>query len=69
MGVPLAYSYDTLQAGLKVGASDINDFRKYKELKTAKDRFVVTPKNVTIDAYAAFDVTDEPVFIHVPALT
>jgi hypothetical protein len=68
MGVPLAYSYDTLQAGLKVGASDINDFRKYKELKTAKDRFVVTPNNVTIDAYAAFDVTDEPVVIYVPAL-
>jgi len=26
-GVPLAYNYDTLQAALKVGASDINDFR------------------------------------------
>ena len=67
-GAPLAYNYDTLQAGLKVGASDINNFRKYTELKTAKDRFVVTPNNVTIDAYAAYDVTDEPVVIYVPAL-
>jgi hypothetical protein len=67
-GIPLAYNYDTLREGLKVGASDINNFRKYTELKTAKDRFVVTPNNVTIDAYAAFDVTDEPVVIYVPAL-
>jgi hypothetical protein len=67
-GIPLAYNYDTLQAGLKVGATNINSFRKYTELKTAKDRFVVTPNNVTIDAYAAFDVTDEPVVIYVPAL-
>src|SRR5207249_1772363 len=27
------------------------------------------PNNVTIDAYAAFDVTDEPVIIYVPALS
>ena len=68
-GIPLAYNYDTHQAGLKVGAVDVNNFRKYTELKTAKDRFVVTPNNVTIDAYAAFDVTDEPVVIYVPALS
>jgi hypothetical protein len=68
-GIPLAYNYDTNQAGLKVGAVDVNNFRKYTELKTAKDRFVVTPNNVTIDAYAAFDVTDEPVVIYVPALS
>ena len=38
-GIPLAYNYDTHQAGLKVGAVDVNNFRKYTELKTAKDRF------------------------------
>jgi hypothetical protein len=68
-GIPLAYNYDTHQAGLKVGAVDVNNFRKYTELKTAKDRFVVTPNNVTIDAYAAFDVTNEPVVVYVPALS
>ena len=45
------------------------DFRKYPELKTAKDKFVVTPNNVTIDAYATFNVTAEPVVVFVPALT
>jgi Protein of unknown function (DUF1254) len=59
---------NTHQAALKVGAVDVNNFHKYTELKTAKDRFAVTPNNVTIDAYAAFDVTDEPVVIYVPAL-
>jgi hypothetical protein len=49
------------------GAGDY--FRKYTELKTAKDRFIVTPNNVTIDAYATFEVTDEPVVIYVPALS
>ena len=45
-----------------------NDFSKYEELKTAKDRFVVTPNNVTIDAYASLDLTAEPAVIFVPAL-
>jgi hypothetical protein len=68
-GIPLVDNYETNQAGLKVGAVDVNNFRKYTKLKTAKDRFIVTPNNVTIDAYAAFDVTEEPVVIYVPALS
>lgn len=68
-GVPFVEYGKTVDAGLKVGATAINTFRKYAELKSAKDRFVVTPNNVTIDSYAAFDVTDEPVVIFVPKLT
>jgi hypothetical protein len=52
-----------------VGGADLNAFRKFTALKTAKDRFVVTPNNVTIDAYANFDVTAEPVVVFVPRLS
>jgi hypothetical protein len=38
-------------------------------LKTARDKFVTTPNNVTIDAYAGLDLTNEPVVIFVPNLT
>jgi hypothetical protein len=46
-----------------------NSFRKFDRLKTAEDRFVVTPNNLTIDAYAILDLADGPVVIHVPKLT
>ena len=68
-GFPLHYYSRSTPKSVEVGGSYINDFRKYTELKTAKDRFVVTPNNVTIDAYGTFDVTAEPVVIFVPALT
>ena len=42
---------------------------KVHRTKTAKDRFIVHPNNVTIGAYATFEVTDEPVVIYVPALS
>jgi hypothetical protein len=68
-GFPLHYYSRSSPKSVEVGGSYINDFRKYPGLKTAKDRFVVTPNNVTIDAYATFDVTAEPVVAFVPALT
>jgi hypothetical protein len=37
-------------------------------LKTAEDRFVVTPNNLTIDAYAILDLADGPVVVYVPTL-
>ncbi len=37
-------------------------------LKTAADRYVVTPNNVSIDAYGLVDVSVEPVVISVHAL-
>ena len=36
-------------------------FRKFDRLKTAEDRFVVTPNNLTIDGYAILDLADGPV--------
>jgi hypothetical protein len=45
-----------------------NSFRKFDRLKTAEDRFVVTPNNLTIDAYAILDLAAGPVVIHVPTL-
>jgi hypothetical protein len=68
-GFPFVEYGKTLGGGLQVGAVGLNTFRKYAELKSAKDRFIVTPNNVTIDAYGAFDVTDEPVVVFVPKLT
>ncbi|WP_445219447.1 DUF1254 domain-containing protein [Bradyrhizobium sp. Pa8] len=68
-GFPLHYYSRSSPKSIEVGGTYINDFRKFPELKTAKDKFVVTPNNVTIDAYATFDVTAEPVVVFVPALT
>ena len=59
-GFPLHYYNRSIPKSVEAGGMYINDFRKFTELKTAKDRFVVTPNNVTIDAYSAFDVTAEP---------
>lgn len=67
-GFPLRYYGIITPEGVKVGGSYLNDLRKYTELKTAKDRFIVTPNNVTIDAYSAFDVTSEPLVVFVPKL-
>ena len=66
-GFPLQYYSNRLRRAL-APADPINDFRRFTELKTAKDKFVATPNNVTIDAYASLDLTAEPVVIFVPAL-
>ena len=67
-GYPLTCYVQTTEASVRVGAAHINTFRRFSELKTAADRYVVTPNNVTLDAYAVFDVRTEPVVVHVPAL-
>jgi hypothetical protein len=67
-GYPLAEYGRTLPNAVKADAVGWNTFRKFTTLKTAADRFVVTPNNVTIDAYAAYDVGREPVVIFVPKL-
>jgi len=68
-GYPLPFYAAMNTEALKVGATGLNSFTKHTKLKTAKDRFVVTPNNVTIDAYGMFDVSREPAVIHVPALS
>jgi len=67
-GVPFREYGKTAIEGLRAGAVGYNTFRKYSSLKTAKDRFVVTPNNVTIDAYGICDVSEEPVVVSVPRL-
>ena len=67
-GWPLQHHSHSNAAAIKVGGLFLNDYHKYTELKTAKDRFVVTPNNVTIDAYCAFNVTGEPLVVFVPKL-
>jgi hypothetical protein len=67
-GFPLQFYGRIEPRAVEVGGSYINDFRRYTALKTAADKFVVTPNNVTVDAYATLDLTAEPVVIFVPAL-
>jgi hypothetical protein len=67
-GFPLHYYSRTTPKTIEIGGSYLNDFRKFPEPKTAKDKFVVTPNNVTIDSYAISDVTAEPIVVVVPAL-
>ena len=67
-GRPLIMYQKTASAGIKAGGVGLNYYRKFSNLKTAKDRFINTPNNVTIDAYAFVDVTHEPVVLKVPAL-
>ena len=62
-GFPLHSYSRSLPKSVEVGGVYVNDFRKFAQLKTAKDKFVVTPNNATIDAYATFDLTAEPVVI------
>ncbi len=68
-GRPFVDNVNTLAAGLKAGAVGLNYFRKFSELKTAVNKFVNTPNNVSIDAYAAGDLSGEPLVVNVPTLT
>lgn len=66
-GRPLKEYEVTSRVGMNAGAVRVNDLRYYSELKTAKDRFVVTPNNVTIDAYGQADLRTGPVVVAVPS--
>src|ERR1700748_514924 len=67
-GQPFVANVHTLYAGLKAGAVGLNYFRKFPNLKTAADKFVNTPNNVSIDGYACADLGSEPVVVRVPTL-
>lgn len=67
-GRPLVDYVNTFSAALKADGIGINYFRKFPDLKTAADKFVNTPNNVTIDAYAIADLTNEPVVLYVPPI-
>ena len=68
-GRPFVDNVHTLYAGLKAGAVGLNYFRKFPNLKTAADKFVNTPNNVSIDGYACADLGSEPVVVRVPTLS
>lgn len=67
-GRPFPEYVQTNALALKAGATHVNYLRKFDALKTAADKYVNTPNNVTIDAYGLIDTTDGPVVISVPAL-
>ncbi len=67
-GYPLAHRVEAFPRTLEVKGIGHNSFRKFDALKTAQDRFVVTPNNLTIDAYGILDLADGPVVLHVPTL-
>jgi hypothetical protein len=68
-GFPLQFYGVLVPGSVKAGGTYVNDFHKFTDLKTAKDRFIVTPNNVTIDSYCNFDVTSEPLVLFVPKLS
>ena len=68
-GRPFVDNVHTLYAGLKAGAVGLNYLRKFPDLKTAADKFVNTPNNVSIDGYACADLGSEPVVVRVPTLS
>jgi len=67
-GRPLVDYVHTSAAGLKAKGIGLNYLRKFPNLKTAADKFVNTPNNVSIDAYASADLTNEPVVLRVPPI-
>jgi hypothetical protein len=58
----------TTLAGLSAGAAHLNSWCKAAALKTAADRYVVTPPDVSIVANGLVDVSVEPVVTSVLAL-
>jgi hypothetical protein len=67
-GYPLARRVEAFPRTLEAKGAGHNSFRKFDRLKSAEDRVVVTPNNLTIDGYALLDLADGPVVIDVPKL-
>jgi hypothetical protein len=68
-GYPLVCTARAAEAAARAGSSQTNVFRRTQRLKTAADRDVAAPNNVTVEAHAWLDLREEPVALHVPALT
>lgn len=67
-GRPLVEYEKTLAAGLAANAFWVGGFHYFDNLKTAADRFVVTPNNVTIDGYGWADLRSEPLVVSTPSV-
>jgi len=67
-GRPFPEYLHSMYEGVKAGAAYLNYLHKFSALKTAADRYVNTPNNVSIDAYGNADLGTEPVVISVAAI-
>jgi hypothetical protein len=67
-GRPLAEHLHTAHAGFKAGATYFSHLKRHTDLKTAADRYVNTPNNVSIDSYGHADLSRGPCVVSVPAL-
>jgi hypothetical protein len=57
----LQFYSNVIPSSEKTDVGRLKDFHKYTTLKIAKDRHIVTPRNVTVDAYGDFGVTRQEV--------
>lgn len=67
-GTPLTEYLHTIYDGVQAGAGFIGYLHKFPALKTASDRYINTPNNVSIDAYGNAFLDEEPAVISVPAM-
>ncbi len=67
-GTPLTEYIHTIFDAVTAGAGYIGYLHKFSALKTAADRYINTPNNVSIDAYGNAFLREEPVVISVPAM-
>lgn len=67
-GFPLQTYNRLIPEALRAGGTEVNTLRKLSRLRTAENRLLVMPSNVTLEAYAVLDLNREPIVLHVPAL-
>ncbi len=67
-GRPFPEYLHSIDGAIKAGAANVNYLHRFSALKTAADRYVNTPNNVSIDAYGNADLGTEPVVISVASL-
>jgi len=73
-GYSMFYNYKTIYLyGMNKNYSDyaggFNRFKHYAKMFTPADTSIVTPNDDTPYSWAILNVTDEPVILHVPAIT
>src|SRR3954447_2540240 len=61
-GYPLVCTARMAEAAVRTGTSQINAFE-------SADRHAAMPSDITLDAHGWLDLRDEPIVLHVPALT
>lgn len=67
-GYPLYSNLVATAESLRAGEAGFNSLHKVTQLASASQRRTIAPADVTVDAHAVFDVSFEPVVLHVPRL-